>query len=153
MIWSLNKFSVDSGGGWVERTFGSKRATDSNIQEWIFGRGGLLESWAIGSWDKTLKWSTPVFQILEGFCTLLVIQACGQITKWLVNREGGDSWMIVLLSLSAGIFSSAIYFPWRITQFPEISNVDSILIGAALKCSIILATWSIARVRGTSFES
>lgn len=155
MIWSLNKFSVDSdsSSGWVERTFGSKRAADTNIHEWIFGRGGLLESWTIGSWDKALRWSTPAFQILEGFCTLLVIQACGQITRWLVNREGGDSWMIGLLGLSAGIFSSAIYFLWRITQFPEISNVDAVLIGAALTCAIILATWSIASGRGTPVES
>ncbi len=99
LIWSLNKFSVDAGpqGGWVERTFGGKRAKDDSIVEWIFGRRGLLESTAIGTWDKVLRWSTPVFQIGEGFCSLLVIQACGQITKWLVNRERGDSWMVRFL--------------------------------------------------------
>jgi len=155
MIWSLNKFSVDSdnSSGWVERTFGSARTADKGIYEWIFGRGGMLETWTIGSWDKLLRWSTPVFQILEGFCTLLVIQACGQITKWLVNREGGDGWMIGLLGFSAGIFSSSIYFLWRITTFPEISNVDAILIGAALSCAVILAIWSIASGRGNPVES
>jgi len=96
LIWSLNKFSVDSdnNSGWVERTFGGKRAQNTTIYEWIFGPGGLLEVITIGTWDKTLRWSTPVFQIGEGFCSLLVIQAAGQITRWLVNRERGDSWMV-----------------------------------------------------------
>lgn len=96
MIWSLNKFSVDSdnSSGWVQRTFNYKRAADTSIQEWVFGRGGLLETATIGSWDKLLRWSTPMFQIGEGFCSLLVIQVCGRITRYLVNRERGDSWMV-----------------------------------------------------------
>lgn len=99
LIWSLNKFSVDAdaGGGvsgWVARTFDGKRAQEESVREWIFGRGGLLESSAIGGWDKLLRYSTPVFQIGEGFCSLLVIQACGQITRWLVNQERGESWMV-----------------------------------------------------------
>jgi hypothetical protein len=97
LIWSLNKFSVDSNSSsWVERTFEYTRAKDPSVREWIFGSGGLIESVTIGSWDKFLRWSTPFFQIGEGFCSLLVIQACGQITRWLVNREGGDSWMVSL---------------------------------------------------------
>lgn len=95
LIWSLNKFSVDApSSGWVERTFGSKRAADTSIREWIFGRGGLLEGATIGGWDKLLRWSIPVFQIGEGFCSLLVIQAVGQVSRWLVNQEHGDSWMV-----------------------------------------------------------
>lgn len=96
LIWSLNKFSVDAdnSSGWVERTFGGKRAQDPSIQEWLFGRDGLVQTVTIGAWDTMLRYSTPVFQILEGFCSLLVIQAAGQITRWLVNRERGDSWMV-----------------------------------------------------------
>ena len=97
LIWSLNRFSVDTDGNtsWVERTFSGKRAQDSSIQRWLFGRDGLLESIAIGNWDKLLRWSTPVFQLAEGLCSLLVIQAAGQITRWLVNRGGrSDSWMV-----------------------------------------------------------
>jgi ICE2 len=173
MIWSLNKFSIDAdnaGGSWVERTFNYKRAHDKSIQEWIFGRDGLLQSVMIGGWDTGLRYSTPLFQILEGFCTLLVIQACGQITRWLVNREGGDTWMvgatanrrcelradrrqIALLGGSAGVFSSSIYFLYRISTFPELSNIDAILIGAALSCAVILAGWSIASGRGNPVES
>ena len=97
LIWSLNRFSVDSdnGSGWVERTLSGKRAQDVSIREWIFGPDGLVEVFAIGSWDKLLRWSTPVFQLCEGFCSLLVIQSAGQITRWLVNRGGrSDSWMV-----------------------------------------------------------
>lgn len=95
LIWSLNKFSIDANNsGWVERTLGGKRADFESVHEWIFGAEGLLESFSIGAWDKTLRYSTPVFQVAEGFCSLLVIQAAGQITRWVVNRERGDSWMV-----------------------------------------------------------
>jgi hypothetical protein len=96
LIWSLNKFSIDSdnNSGWVERTFGGKRAQDTSVYEWLFGVDGLMEMVTIGTWDKLLRYSTPVFQVGEGFCSLLVIQAAGQITRWLVNRERGDSWMV-----------------------------------------------------------
>lgn len=97
LIWSLNRFSIDTdqGGSWIERTFDGKRAQDLSVRQWIFGPDGLVETATVGSWDKMLRWSTPVFQLVEGFCSLLVIQAAGQITRWLVNRGGrSDSWMV-----------------------------------------------------------
>ena len=96
LIWSLNRFSVEPDkGGWVERTFSGKRASDTSIAQWIFGPDGLAETVTVGSWDKLLRWSTPVFQLCEGFCSLLVIQTAGQITRWLVNKgDGRDSWMV-----------------------------------------------------------
>ncbi|KAJ9300327.1 hypothetical protein DTO271G3_2444 [Paecilomyces variotii] len=156
LIWSLNRFSVDSdnSSGWVERTFSGKRAQDTSIRSWILGPDGLLEAMTLGSWDKFLTWSTPVFQLVEGFCSLLVIQAAGQITRWLVNRGGrSDSWMIGLLVLSASIISSSVYFLWRVLQFPGISNVDSALIGVAITCAVILCAWGIGSGRGNAVES
>ncbi|KAL3430579.1 ICE2-domain-containing protein [Aspergillus tetrazonus] len=156
LIWSLNRFSVDTDNSTscVERTFSGKRAQDSSIQDWIFGRDGLLESVALGNWDKILRWSTPVFQLAEGFCSLLVIQAAGQITRWLVNRGGrSDSWMIGLLVLSASVISSSVYFLWRVLQFPEISNVDAALIGVTVTCAVILCAWGIGSGRGNPVES
>lgn len=174
LIWSLNKFSIDAtnSAGWVERTFGGKRSEYTSIQDWIFGSEGLLQNFSIGAWDKTLRYSTPVFQIGEGFCSLLVIQAAGQITRWVVNRERGDSWMvrsrrllrpqkpvltiqiqIGLLIGSASVISTSIYFLWRITTFPEISNVDAILIGAAITTAIFLGGWGVASARGNPVES
>lgn len=160
LIWSLNKFSVDadgtgkhvgsSMGSWVERTFDFSRARDAGVRDWL---GGFAEGAAIGGWDKLLRWSTPVFQIGEGFCSLLVIQACGQITRYLVNQERGDSWMIALLVLSGSIISSSVYFLWRLAQFPDIGNVDAILIGAALMTAVILGSWGIGSGRGNPVES
>lgn len=97
LIWSMNRFAVDANnsGDWVARTFDAKREY-STLWEWIFGSGGLLEMMTIGTWDKLLRYSTPFFQLAEGFCSLLVIQAAGQITRWLVNRGRSDLWMVCL---------------------------------------------------------
>jgi len=95
LIWSLNKFSVDSNSsGWVGQTFAKKDANWHTTEPWFFGRHGVLEAVTIGAWDKLLRWSTPVFQLSEGFCSLLVIQAVGQVTKYLVNQDSGDAWMV-----------------------------------------------------------
>jgi hypothetical protein len=155
LIWSLNKFSTDSNksSGWVGGTFGESGSGSQSLQERIFGPAGLFETATIGAWDATLRWSTPVFQIAEGFCSLLVIQSIGQITRWLVNQERGDHWMIALLITSASIISSSIYFLWRITTFPEIDTIDAILIGAAITCAIFLCTWGIGSGRGNPVES
>lgn len=98
LIWSLNRFSVDAGSAdWVSRTLGHIRPaakhTDS-WHEWFFGQGGLLENFALGGWDNVLRYSSPIFQLFEGFCSLLVIQAAGQITRWLVNRGRSDTWVV-----------------------------------------------------------
>ncbi len=103
LIWSLNRFSVEpiDNSSWVERTFSGKRAHDTSVWEWILGPDGLAETVTVGSWDKFLRWSAPVFQLCEGFCSLLVIQAAGQITRWLVNRSGrSDSWMVISSRIS-----------------------------------------------------
>jgi hypothetical protein len=97
LIWSMNRFAVDANasGGWVARTFDGKRAEVTSVREWIFGNGGLLELLTVRSWDKLLRYSTPLFQLAEGFCSLLVIQAAGQITRYLVNRSSrSDFWMV-----------------------------------------------------------
>jgi len=170
LIWSLNKFSVDSGDTWVEQTFGHTRTKWQSPQEWFFGRDGLLEVVTIGSWDKLLRWSTPVFQLSEGFCSLLLIQAVGQVTKYLVNQDSGDAWMvrcvperplITLLTVvqigllvgSASGISTSLYFLWRITTFPDIDNIDAILIGVAITCAFFLGAWGIGSGRGNPAES
>lgn len=98
LIWSLSRFSVDAGStDWVSRTLGHIRPaakyTDS-WHEWFFGQGGMLEHLTLGGWDSGLSYSSPIFQLLEGFCSLLVIQAAGQITRWLVNRGRSDTWIV-----------------------------------------------------------
>lgn len=96
LIWSLGQFAVDAGStNWVERTLGGVfRSKSTSWTEWVFGKDGVLETVMLGSWDNVLKYSGPAFQLLEGFCTLLVIQAVGQLTRWLVNSGRSDSWVV-----------------------------------------------------------
>lgn len=60
---------------------------------------------------------------------------------------------IGLLVMSASVISSAVYFLYRVTQFPEISNVDATLIGMAITCAIFLCAWGIGSGKGNPVES
>lgn len=60
---------------------------------------------------------------------------------------------IGLLILSASIISSSVYFLWRITTFPEIDNIDAILIGVAITTAMFLCGWGIVSGRGNPVES
>ncbi|KYK60602.1 ER membrane protein [Drechmeria coniospora] len=155
MIWALDKFAVDAGStNWVERTLGGVLQSNSRSwSEWVFGKDGIVETVMLGSWDKVLRYSGPVFQLLEGFCTLLVIQAAGQMTRWLVNRGRSDTWVIMLLALSGSIIASAVYFLWRVAQFPQISNVEATLIGVIMTTAVFLCTYGIGSGRGSPVES
>lgn len=158
-IWALGKFSIDgeTGASWVERTFILRKELhheSTPTWKWLFGQGGVAETVAIGSWDKILRWSSPVFQMLEGFCSLLVIQATGQLTKWLVNRsERSDAWMLTLIVSAAATTSSSVYFLWRVLQFPDVDHLDSTLIGIAIASAIFLCAYGVVSGRGTAVES
>jgi hypothetical protein len=102
LIWALSQFAVDAGttAGWVERTLqGVFQSKTTSWTEWVFGKDGVLETVMLGSWANVLQYSGPIFQLLEGFCTLLVIQAAGQITRWLVNSGRSDTWVVRTLSI------------------------------------------------------
>ena len=158
-IWALGRFSVDadSSSGWVERTFQTSKDffnSKPNLWHALAGREGLFENVTLGSWDILLRWSSPIFQLLEGFCSLLVIQAIGQLSRWLVNRsEWSDAWLLTLLVTSAGVVSSSVYFLWRVLQFPDISSLDSTLIGIAIASAIFLCAYGVVSGRGTATES
>lgn len=63
------------------------------------------------------------------------------------------SMQIGLLITSASIISSSVYFLWRITTFPELGNVDAILIGVAITCAFFLCVWGIGSGKGNPVES
>ncbi|KAF4978995.1 hypothetical protein FZEAL_4726 [Fusarium zealandicum] len=155
LIWSLGQFAVDAGNSsWVERTLGGLlNSKSTSWRDWTFGKDGLVETVMLGGWGNTLRYSGPVFQLLEGFCTLLVIQAAGQLTRWLVNRGRSDTWVIVLLVFSSSIMASAVYFLWRVAQFPQISNIDATLIGIAMTTAVFLCAFGIGSGRGNPIES
>ncbi|KAF4451585.1 hypothetical protein F53441_5441 [Fusarium austroafricanum] len=155
LIWALGQFAVDADNtNWVERTVvGLFNSKSTSWREWMFGKDGLVETVTLGGWDNVLRYSGPVFQLLEGFCTLLVIQAAGQLTRWLVNRGRSDTWLIVLLVLSSSIMASAVYFLWRVAQFPQIGNLDATLIGIAMTTAVFLCAFGIGSGRGNPIES
>ena len=94
LIYALNKFSDED---IVEEVVGVK-TTAAFGGTTIVDREGM-DRFTIGPWDNFLTFSTPMFQLAEGFCSLLVIQAGGQISRWLVNRTKSDTWMISLLAI------------------------------------------------------
>lgn len=146
LIYCLDQWSPPKGaenvGGFL------RNGSESVAMEHTWG-----ERLALGWWSWFLKWSTPMFQLLEGFCTLLVIQTFGQISRWLVNRNKSDSWMIALLITSGSIISIAVYFLWRITTFPDIGNLDASLIGISVTCAIFLCAYGIGSGKGNPVES
>ncbi|KAK8083377.1 er membrane protein, partial [Apiospora saccharicola] len=156
LIWSLHRFAVDANNAdWVTRTVWALggRKQHSTWGEYFFGDGGVVEDLTIGAWDSSLRYSSPVFQMLEGFCTLLVIQAAGQITRWIVNRGRSDTWVLILLIFSASVIASAVYFLWRVALFPQVNNVDAIMIGVTVTTAFFLCAIGIGTGRGNPVES
>lgn len=80
---------------------------------------------------------------MDGKSEIVVDMALAQLTLFQIG----------LLITSASIISSSVYFLWRITNFPEISNVDAILIGIAITCAFFLCAWGIGSGRGNPVES
>ncbi|KAK8048727.1 hypothetical protein PG994_010457, partial [Apiospora phragmitis] len=156
LIWSLHRFAVDANNtDWITRTVWALggRKQHTTWAEYFFGDGGVVEDLTIGAWDSTLSYSSPVFQMLEGFCTLLVIQAAGQITRWIVNRGRSDTWVLILLIFSASVIASAVYFLWRVALFPQVNNIDAAMIGVTVTTAFFLCAIGIGTGRGNPVES
>ena len=104
LIYSLHKWSPQEGGSGFLRN-GFENGVVLTGHTW-------LEAFTLGWWAWFLKWSTPMFQLLEGFCTLLVIQTFGQISRWLVNRNRSDSWMVGFLFIRLWEFTDCSRLPY-----------------------------------------
>ncbi|KAL5611954.1 hypothetical protein BROUX41_000479 [Berkeleyomyces rouxiae] len=152
LIWALSTFAVDAGSAGLPGRSISRGQADT-WSGYVFGEGGLVETLALGSWDTTLRYSSPVFQLLEGFCSLLVIQTAGQMTRWLVNRGRSDTWMIILLVLSGSILGSSGYFLWRVVNFPQITTVDASFIGVTMTTAIFVGGYGITSSKGNVVEA
>ncbi|CAK9437030.1 uncharacterized protein LODBEIA_P14920 [Lodderomyces beijingensis] len=111
-------------------------------------------AWSIVSvWKLLLINATPVFTILEGFCSLLLIQAIGQTVNWL-TRYKSDSWLIISLVSSALVDTAAFYFLYRIYVFPfTIDILSASLLGSLLTLTIGLGLFGIVSGKGSMIES
>ncbi|KAG7660378.1 uncharacterized protein J8A68_006112 [[Candida] subhashii] len=104
-------------------------------------------------WKLLLRNSTAVFTILEGFCSLLLIQAIGQTVNWLTIYKS-DSWLIVSLIGSASIITGAFYFLYRIYVFPFTIDIASAsLLGSLLTTTIGIGLFGIVSGKGSIIES
>ncbi|OBT50043.1 hypothetical protein VE04_09349 [Pseudogymnoascus sp. 24MN13] len=133
---------------------------------------GLAHSLALFCFDLTYStlrsvspkksWFRYALVQIVGVSQWVIIPA---LLIWSLNRftvdsnTGGDwlaktdTWMIGLLIVSASIISSSVYFLWRITNFPEIGNVDATLIGVTITTAVFLCAWGIGSGRGNPVES
>ncbi|KAK6456392.1 ICE2-domain-containing protein [Scheffersomyces xylosifermentans] len=107
----------------------------------------------IDVWRFLLVNATPVFTILEGFCSLLLIQAIGQTINWLTLYKS-DSWLIISLISSGSVITAAFYFLYRIYVFPfTIDIVSASLLGSLLTLTVGLGGFGIVTGKGSMIES
>lgn len=57
---------------------------------------GSILNYVPGLWETILQALTPVFEVLEGLSTLLVVQALGQVSRYLIE-ERNESFQFVFL--------------------------------------------------------
>ena len=108
-------------------------------------------------WKFFLINSTPLFTILEGFCSLLSVQAIGQLFKYFIKNKS-DMWSILNLVLSSCILSASIYFAGKIYVSPliDLENVGLIsasLLGSVFTLTILITFYAIYFNRATTLES
>lgn len=58
-----------------------------------------------------------------------------------------------MLAFSGSITASAVYFLWRVAQFPQISHLDATLIGVTMTTALFLFAYGIGSGRGSPVES
>ena len=114
-------------------------------------------TYIIQFWKIFLINSTPLFTILEGFCSLLSIQAIGQLFQYFVKNKS-DTWSILNLILSSCILSTSFYFVGKIYVSPliDLENVGLIsasLLGSVFTLTILITFYAIYFNRATTLES
>lgn len=104
-------------------------------------------------WRFILVNATFIFTILEGFCSLLLIQAIGQTINWLTVYKS-DSWVIVSLIASGSIITAALSFLYRIYVFPfKIDMISASLLGSLLTTTVGIGLFGILSGKGSIIES
>ncbi|TID21173.1 hypothetical protein CANINC_003453 [Pichia inconspicua] len=109
-------------------------------------------------WKFFLINSTPLFTILEGFCSLLSVQAIGQMLKYLIKNRSADTWSILNLILSACVLSTSIYFAGKIYVSPlidleHVGLISASLLGCVFTLTILITFYAIYFDRATTLES
>lgn len=123
--------------------YSSSSSPPPNIHEYVI----------VKAWKSFIINSTPIFTILEGFCSLLLIQAVGQTVNWLTVYKS-DSWLIVSLIGSGSTITAALYFLYRIYVYPfTIGTIGASLLGSILTLTVGIGLFGIVSGKGSMIES
>lgn len=106
-------------------------------------------------WQWLLSYSTPFFTLLEGFFTILAIQAIGETNNWLSYEVNSNTWIISSLLLSGGVITASLYYLYRIYVTPiwELSIQSASLLGFILSIVFCLGLYGIVSRKGSVIES
>lgn len=103
-------------------------------------------------WETILKTLTPLFVLLEGVSTLLVIQALGQVSRFLIE-ERNESFQFVFLISSAAVYVVSSFFLYDSYKFAAATPTSATLIGVSLTSLIFLSGIAFALRKGNVVET
>ena len=113
------------------------------------------DSWvqrAMIPWTTTLKYATGLFSLLEGFCTLMVIQSFGRACSKRMQKS--DPMFFSIIVLASVVLTLDFYLLMRIYLLPDIVGVTTAtLIGSALTISVGIGVFGIWSCKGNVVES
>ncbi|GHJ87558.1 hypothetical protein NliqN6_3960 [Naganishia liquefaciens] len=122
----------------------------------------LLGTYLPAVYAHLLRFSSPVFSVLEGFATLLVAQCAGRFTKaYIEDGVADDKEEFEWRRLFALVFAAIVYCAgagWLIAAHPlspphSTTHLPPILLGAALTTVFFLTMIGFTRRRATVVET
>ncbi|OWB78748.1 hypothetical protein B5S32_g2948 [[Candida] boidinii] len=150
---NLNGGGTTTGNGLINDNTVSNFESDIMNTDTIFKK--IWWNIIIKAWKIFLINSTPLFTILEGFCSLLSIQAIGQMSKWLIKHRS-DTWSIINLIASACVLSACLFFVVKIYVAPiDLQNIgfmSASLLGSAFTCTGFITIFGIYTGKGSPLE-
>ncbi|CCH59519.1 hypothetical protein TBLA_0B06990 [Henningerozyma blattae CBS 6284] len=111
--------------------------------------------YAVQPWNYLLSHSTPFFTLLEGFFTILGIQAIGETYCWLLLKKQKKIFKLLTWLISVGVIFTAIHFLYKIYEFQvwELSIQTASLLGVTMSLVLTVGIFGIFSTNGSLIES
>ncbi|EPX70588.1 ICE2 family ER membrane protein [Schizosaccharomyces octosporus yFS286] len=110
-----------------------------------------IANYVIHAWNVILLHCTPLFNLLEGLASLLVIQALGHLGRWLVHYKS-ENWMFFILLNASSVISMSLYLLYRVSSF-TISNCNAVMIGFSLAAVTVVSIYGVSSGRASLSEA